>query len=238
MKTLPSKTTTIPDVWIVLGKFKVLIVSDLYQGFFQNHLHPSSRQWLAIMSPFGGLRIFLRSVQGLLNQTEELDELLSKVLAQELKEDLVARIADDIIVGGENEDEAIHNWERILSKLNNNNLKLSSSKTIMFPSSVDILGWVWKKGGFLIPSPHRQLALATTPEPSTVGDLRSWIGLYKTFMICTPGMSPLLEPFSQETANRDTKETIQWSSESSIAFARGGSSKALATSMTPNPSDC
>ena len=73
MKTLPSKTTTIPDVWIVLGKFKVLIVSDLYQGFFQNHLHPSSRQWLAVMSPFGGLRIFLRNVQGLLNQTEELD---------------------------------------------------------------------------------------------------------------------------------------------------------------------
>ena len=98
MKTLPSKTTTIPDVWIVLGKFKVLIVSDLYQGFFQNHLHPSSRQWLAVMSPFGGLRIFLRSVQGLLNQTEELDELLSKVLAQELKEGIVARIADNIIV--------------------------------------------------------------------------------------------------------------------------------------------
>ena len=79
-----SISPKISDVWIVLGKFKVLIVSDLYQGFFQNHLHPSSRQWLAVMSPFGGLRFFLRSVQGPLNQTEELDELLSKVLAQEL----------------------------------------------------------------------------------------------------------------------------------------------------------
>ena len=38
--------------------------------------------------------------QGLLAQSEELDELLSKVLSHEMLNGSVARIADDLYVGG------------------------------------------------------------------------------------------------------------------------------------------
>ena len=44
------------------------------------------QQWLGIMTPFSGLRVLARSGQGLLGQSEELDELLAKVLGEEIKE--------------------------------------------------------------------------------------------------------------------------------------------------------
>ena len=130
------------------------------------------------MSPFGGLRMFLRSIQGLVNQMEELDELLSKILKDELMEGIVARIADDLFVGGNTKEEAIENWTKVLSRLDSCNIKLSATKTHIFPSSVDLLEWVWKQGGKVCPSPHKQLALRDAEEPAKVKDMRSYVGLF------------------------------------------------------------
>ena len=72
------------------------------------------------------------SGQGLVGQSEELDETPF---------------------------ENAKNYEIVLSKLITANLKVSANKTKLFLKSVDILGWIWKKGGFLSPSPHTVNAL-------------------------------------------------------------------------------
>ena len=98
--------------------------------------------WLGVQTPFGGLRAISRSGQGLLGQAEEFDEVLAKVLKEELKEGICTKIVDDIYVGGATQKEASANYIRILSKLDNANLKISPNKTHIFPTSVDVLGWV------------------------------------------------------------------------------------------------
>jgi hypothetical protein len=90
-------------------------------------------------APFGGLRLISRSGQGLLGQAEEFDEVLAKVLKQELMEGICTKIVDDIYVGGENQEEAVTNYIRILARLQNANLKITPSKTHIFPTSVDVL---------------------------------------------------------------------------------------------------
>ena len=52
------------------------------------------------MTPFGGLRVLARSEQGLIGQSEELDELMSKILKDEMKEGIIAKIQDGIVIGG------------------------------------------------------------------------------------------------------------------------------------------
>jgi hypothetical protein len=74
-------------------------VFDLYQGFFQNHMPTSDGKWLGIATPFGGVRFLRRSGQGLLGQSEELEELLSKILKDELQQVSCCKIADVIYVG-------------------------------------------------------------------------------------------------------------------------------------------
>ena len=218
LKNMPTKITKQQDVFMQMANWKHIIKTDLYQGFFQNHLHPSAYSWCAIQTPFGGLRYFKRSIQGLLAQSEEQDEMLSKVLAQELKQGKCIKIADAIIMGGTTETEALDN----LAKLNQNNLKLSPNKTIILPKSVDILSWVWNQGGFLTPSAHRQQALKTIkPENiETIKDLCSWIGLYKTFLDCTPNLANLLAPFDEISAGKDSKDIVTWTPNLTIAFRK------------------
>ena len=53
--------TTVNDIYSQLGKWKHIIVFDLYNNFYQNHIDPKDQQWLGIMTPFGGLRVLARS---------------------------------------------------------------------------------------------------------------------------------------------------------------------------------
>ena len=215
LKNIPSKVTKPQEVYAALSKWKYVIKTDLYQGFFQNHLHPDAYQWCAIQTPFGGMRYFKRSIQGLVGQTEEQDENLAKVLHHLLKQGHCIKIADDIFAGGTDIEEAINNFGLLITTLNKNNLKISPSKTVLFPSQVDILSWVWNEGGYLSPSPHRKQALAdmTTESITTVRDLRSWLGLYKTFIDCTPNLTALLDPFDAIVGGKDSKDTITWTAE-------------------------
>ncbi len=215
LKNIPTKVTKPNEVYAALSKWKYIIKSDLYQGFFQNNLHPSAYPWCAIQTPYGGIRYFKRSIQGLVGQTEEQDELLAKILHKHLKEGRCVKIADDIFAGGKDIDEAIDNWTKIMETLRYNNLKISPEKTILFPDKVDILSWQWRQGGYLCPSPHRRLALENIKyeDLKTVKDVRSWLGLYKTFIDCTPNLTVHLDKFDQFVGSRDSKDIITWTEE-------------------------
>ena len=210
--------TTVPDqnqIFRFLGNNKCVIFADLYESFFQNHLDKSDWGYIAINSPFKGLRVYTRSTQGLLNQDEELNQLLSKVIGDEIMKGICMKIADDLIVGGDTIDEAIDHWETVLQKLSLANLKLSPGKVRIFPKEASIFGWTIKNGT-IIPDPHRQLALSKTKHTDihTVSDLRSWIGVYKTFLIAMPGLALTMDPFDKLVAGvKDGKTTIQWTPE-------------------------
>ena len=220
LKNIPSTKTTTNDVLIALGRWKVIIVFDLHQGFFQNHMDPDDCKWLGIATPFGGVRFLRRSGQGLLGQSEELEELLTKILKEELQQGKCCKIADDIFVGGQTHEEVATTYAAILQKLHQANLKVSAKKTHIFPKTADILGWTWKQGGRLLPSPHRQLALKNTRQEdvTTIKDLRSWVGLYKTLLIATPQLAQIMDPFDQETASKESRDPVTWTDQLSAAF--------------------
>ena len=220
LKNIPSVKTTPNDILVTIGRWKHIIIFDLHQGFFQNHMHQDDTKWLGVATPFGGIRFLKRSGQGLLGQSEELEELLTKILKDELHAGSCCKIADDIFVGGQTHQQAATTYASILAKLHAANLKIAGSKTHIFPHSADILGWVWKTGGRLLPSPHRQLALKNTKQEDLViiKDLRSWIGLYKTLLIATPHLATIMDPFDKETAAKDSRDKITLTSQLAHAF--------------------
>ena len=212
MKSLPAKVNKPQDVYNKLAKWKYIIKTDLYQGFFQNHMHKEAQKWCAILTPHGGIRFFKRGIQGLINQSEELDELLANVFRHLLTDGKLVKQADDLFIGGETVEEALKNFEEMLQVCDENNLKLSPSKTIMFPISVDIMSWIWNQGGTLSPSPHRKKALSmiTESDLKTVRDVRSWVGLYKTFIYHTPNLTKIMDPFDKLVGDKESKDSIVW----------------------------
>ncbi len=207
--------TKIPDqneIFKFVANNPFVIYADLYESFFQNHLHKRDWGYMAINSPFKGLRVYTRSTQGLLNQDEELNQLLSKVLGEVLMDGSCIKIADDLLVGGQTLDDAINNWEKVLLRLSNANLKLSPAKVRIFPKEASIFGWTVRQGT-ISPDPHRQLTLTKIKHTDikTIGDLRSWMGVYKTFLIAMPGVAFLMDPFDKFVAGvKDSKAEVVW----------------------------
>ena len=240
IKPIPSHVATTEDVLIKLGRWKEIIIFDLYNGYFQIKMSDKSIPWLGVQTPFGGLRVISRSGQGLLGQAEEFDEVLAKVLGEELKEGICTKIVDDIYVGGEDQRTALVNYTRILAKLKNANLKISANKTHIFPASADVLGWVWNRGGFLSPSPHRQCSLINVKQEDIkkVKDMRSWVGLYKTLHVATPNITAILEPFETATAGKDTKDQFVWNHELTQKFREAKNHvQKMKTLYLPSPED-
>ena len=65
---------------------------DLKSAFYQNHLHSDAQLYLSLMTPFGGLQVLARSGQGLISQSKELDELMSKIMMDELAKGIVTKL--------------------------------------------------------------------------------------------------------------------------------------------------
>ena len=171
------------------------------------------------MTPFSRLRVLARLGQGLLGQSEELDELLAKILHKEIKEGKAVKIQDDIIVGGETQLEAAKNLNLILEKLFLANLRIEPSKTIIFPMTVDIKGWIWRER-FLEVSPHRRSSLLNTKEEniSKVKHMRSFIGLYKTLHMATPAMSRFITPLEDTIQGLQSSDPYVWNHSASQRF--------------------
>lgn len=215
MKSLPAKVNKPQEVYNTLAKWRYIIKTDLYQGFFQNHLHKEAQKWCAIITPFGGMRFFKRGIQGLINQTEELDELLANIFNKMLTEGKLVKQADDLFTGGQTVKEALDNLDEMLTICQMNNIKLSPSKTVILPKTVDIMSWIWTEGGTLTPSPHRKQALVQVQHEDlkTVRDVRSWVGLYKTFLYHTPNISNILDPFDKIVGDKQSNDVITWTTE-------------------------
>ena len=240
IKPVPIHCPKTDDILITLGRWKYLIIFDLFNGYFQNHMSKDAIPWLGVQTPFGGLRVMSRSGQGLAGMAEEFDELTAKILKKEIQAGMCAKIVDDCYVGGQTQEEAALNYAKVLEKLAKANIKVTPEKTHIFPKTADILGWLWKEGGLLEASPHRKLALTNTKieDIKSIKDMRSWVGLFKTLHMVTPQIAAILSPFESATAGRESKESFEWNHDLERKFREAKESiNKLVTLYLPSPDD-
>ena len=95
--------------------------------------------------------------------------------------------------------ELCRNWEDLLRSLSRNDLHLSASQTIINPKSTNILGWVWTQG-YLSASPHSVCSISTCKRPTTVTQLRSFVGAYKVLSRVIPMCAEVMAPLDGLTA--------------------------------------
>ena len=218
-KPQPSLMPNVDSVLRAMGQWQYIIVNDLLQSFYQIPLAASSMKYCGVATPYKSIRVYTRSAMGMPGSETCLEELMSRVLGSLIQEGCVAKIADDLYIGGNTPGEVLHHWRRVLSLLKQNNLRLSASKTIICPRKAVVLGWIWSNGT-LQASPHKLAALSAVAPPSTVQGLRSFIGSYKVLSRVLPKYAELLDPLDQVTAGKDSRERIQWSDELLIAFKK------------------
>ena len=215
----PAKVSSLTKAVKFLARWKFHILADLHNSYFQIHIAKKHWCWLGVMTPFRGLRVLTRLGQGLLNSEGELDELLAIVLGDLLTEGICEIARDDIQVGGNTYDEAISNWERVLSALNANGLKLSPKKVRIFPASTEVYG-VKLQNGFISPSDHvlSTLGITTIDQLKSVKDINAWRGLYKTLLQNLPKLASYMHPFDLATANKSSRDKFEWTPDLVASF--------------------
>ena len=161
-----------------IAQWKYILCTDLTSAFYQIPIDENSIKFCGVVTPFRGVRAYVRSAMGMPGSETGLEELLCCVLGDLLAEGIVAKIADDLFCGGNTPEELLHNWTKVLQALYRNSLNLSACKTTVCPKTTTILGWTWSCGT-LAASTHKVSALATCEMPKSVRMLRSFIGAYK-----------------------------------------------------------
>ena len=147
----------------------------------------------------------LRSSQGFLNQSEELNEMLTVLLSEFVAYVWCVVLHDNLYVIGDDIDTTIDRLKQVLENLNENNLTISADKTFCFPDELELLGWI-KHGRSLLPDPHHHNALKITPRPETAKQLRSYLGAYRTFPKCKPKFNEILRDLQQIVSNKKSSE--------------------------------
>ncbi|KAJ8414133.1 hypothetical protein AAFF_G00067310 [Aldrovandia affinis] len=178
-----------------------------------------SWKYCGVVTPFKGVRVYVRSAMGMPGSETALEELTCRVFGELLEQGHVAKVADDLYCGANTLEDLLAVWRRVLSALQRCGLNLSATKTTVAPVQTSILGWVWRQGTIQA-SPHRVSALAACPPPKTVTGLRSFIGAYKVLARVLKDCATMLAPFDDVVAGRDSKDVIHWSDELLCAFSR------------------
>ena len=219
--------STTKDVLTDLGKWKYIIKTDLKSAYFQIKMDRNSRKWLGTNSPHKGMFVYDRAAMGLRNMAEYLEELVAHVLEELIAEGVLTKDADDIYVGGMTVKEVLVTWERLLRKLHENNLSLSSDKTVICPKSIKILGWLWDDGKISVDH-HRINPLTVCPKPNNVKQMRSFVGAFRSISTCIPRYATYLCPLEDACAGKESFDKIKWDDNLNAKFLEA--QKALNTS--------
>ena len=218
-KPQPSIMPNIDDTLRTIGQWKFLIKTDLQKAYYQIPLSKESMHYCGVATPYKGVRVYTRCAMGLPGSETALEELMNRVVGDLIMEGNAAKVADDLYCGGDNPLEVLKVWSRLLKALAENNLGLSAAKTIIFPKSTIVLGWVWEDGTYSASS-HRISALAAVSPPSTVRGMRSFIGAYKFMSRVIKGYSNNLHPLEHAIAGKQSQDKMEWTDDLLLMFRK------------------
>lgn len=236
-KILPSVMPTVDDILRTIAGWKYLVKTDLKDSFYQIPLDKNSMKWCGTPTPFRGLRVYLVASQGMPGSSEVLEELMCTVFGDLIKTGSVAKIADDLYVGGNTIEELFNNWSMVLSLMSENDLKFKAAKTEIAPTHTTILGWEWNNG-VLSASKHKVTPLQTCDPPLTVTKLRSFIGAYKVFNRVLRGCAKYLSQLEAAICGKQKQDKINWTEELLEHFRKAQAMLSEINSVTlPTPQD-
>ena len=215
--------TVMPDVDTVLrqiSSWQNLIKTDLTEAYHQLELKRSSMKYCGVSTPMKGNLVYTVGCMGLPGTEVALEELTSLLFGDMVKAGKVAKLADDLYIGGDTLQELRNNFERVLGILLENNIKLKAQKTVIVPKSTEILGWIWS-GGVIKASSHKLSGLTECKPPETVSGLKSFIGAYRFLSRVIKAYASLLSPLDDMLSGKSSGSTkLTWSDERVADFKK------------------
>ena len=179
---------------------------DLTSGFWQQELHEDSRPYTAFTVPGHNAKYeFTRVSMGLKGASASFAKLIHHAMAGL---DNVLCYIDDILVHTDTPEKHIQVLKQVLLRLRQFGLKANPAKSTIFTTATEYLGYQISKQG-VQPSKDKTEAIKNAALPTTLKDIRSFLGLCNYFRHLIPNFARLTEPLIQLTRKNTTWKSGQ-----------------------------
>lgn len=207
-----------------LGGAQVFSTIDLASGYHQVAVHEKDRPKTAFTTPFG-LYEFRRMPFGLCNAPATFQRLMQAIMS-DLVFQIVLIYLDDLLVYSSTFHEHLVRLETVFKRLRETGLKVKIEKCHFLQAEVRFLGHQVSAQG-VSTDPDKISAVREWPVPSTLKELRSFLGFCSYYRRFIEGFSQIAGPL-HDRVNMCLRETSpikaaqvfksSWSSQCQTAF--------------------
>ena len=203
---------TVDDLVDALNGATIFSKLDLRSGYHQLSLAPESR-YVTTFATHEGLRRYKRLNFG----TNSASEIFQHIISEQIRDIPGSiNISDDIIVFGKTKqihDQALH---AVLQQFADVGLTISPEKCELNRHSLTFFGLVFSAKG-VSPDPKKVKAIHDAPPPTSVSEVRSFLGMVTYCAKFLPNFSDITKPL-RELTKRDT--VFRWKEEQNRAFRK------------------
>ena len=197
------------DLFCRLGGGHCYSKVDLADAYNQIVLDDESQRKLAL-STHRGVLLQKRLPFGISSAVGEFQGIMERLIG-----DLpgVVVYLDDILVSGKDAEDHLQNLRRLLQRLQDSGLRCRKEKCEFAQPSVDYLGHRLTQSGIV--KGRKAEAMQKMPAPTSISELRAFLGGIQFYAKFLPDLSTITEPF-----HRLTKKGAvwNWSAEQETAF--------------------
>ena len=212
--TVPDKypLPRIDDVLDALSQGHFFSVIDLKSGYWQIPMHGSDAEKTAFRT-YEGLYQFTVMPFGLKNAPATFQRLMDTVLSG-LKWKGLLVYMDDIIIYSATPQEHLVTLADTLERLANAGLKINPMKTTLVRQEVNYLGHVISAQG-ISPNPDKVAAIRSLKPPTSIREVRMFLGLTGYFRKFVEAYATLAEPLYALTKKH---AVFQWTEQHQAGF--------------------
>lgn len=204
---------------------------DLASGYWQVEMHPADREKTAFTTPLG-LYEFERMPFGLCNAPATFQRLMQQCLNGQIAESLLVYL-DDIIIYSANFSSHLQHLDQVFERLWRHGLKLRPDKCRLLQREVTFLGHVVDQHG-VRPDPGKVQAVKDWPVPTTIKQVRAFLGLAGYYRRFVAGFAKVARPLNRlltgiPADKRSQSKKVNWTHECQSSFEN------LKTALTQAP---
>ena len=203
---LPAVDQTLAQI----GEAKYFSKLDANSGYWQIELDPDSAKLTTFITPFGRFH-FNRLPFGITSAPEHFQRRMMEIVGDI---EGVVCLVDDILVCGNTQEEHDQRLVAVLSRLKRAGLTLGRDKCEINRRSVKFLGQMVDEAG-VRPDPGKVRAIKLMKAPSTVSELRRFLGMVTQLGKFLPHLTDLTKPLRDLLS---TKNQWRWGHDQRQAF--------------------